>query len=411
MSGKYEKNRVFGICGWQSIIFCLLTLALLLALSFAALADDIPIDQEHFPCDGFRIYVSGSFDTDSDGILSEAEADAVEEISTFDFEPAVISNLQGLEYFQNLKRLDVSAPAWDWFMDFTLDVSGNPKLEELTVLDTDLITLDLSKNTRLKKLHCSGNRLKKLDLRKNKALTEVYCDNNFLKTLLLGKHASLKKLACSINNLSSLDVSECPLLTECVKKGKRTEVIGDLRPSSGEAYDESVWKYKDSYLSVDACIPVKAGSKTAAPLTDGPVPANCYVDQKYGLMYCYSYSDNTAEIVKPSKKTAKKITIPATLDDEYTVTKIEAKAFQGMTSLEEVSLPKTLKSIGKNAFKGCSKLKKIVIKTKLLKSSSVGANAFKGIYSKPTVTCPKGMTKTYKKLLLKKGMPKKATFK
>ena len=72
---------------------------------------------------------------------------------------------------------------------------------------------------------------------------------------------------------------------------------------------------------------------------------------------------------------------------------------------------KNIEKIGKKAFYGCGKLKNIVIKTKLLKSSNVGANAFKGIYSKPIVTCPKGMAKTYEKLLMKKGMPKKAVYK
>ena len=70
-----------------------------------------------------------------------------------------------------------------------------------------------------------------------------------------------------------------------------------------------------------------------------------------------------------------------------------------------------MKTIGKNAFYGCKKLKNIIIKTTKLTAKTVGANAFKSIYSKPVVTCPKGMKKTYKTLLLTKGMPKKATFK
>ena len=79
--------------------------------------------------------------------------------------------------------------------------------------------------------------------------------------------------------------------------------------------------------------------------------------------------------------------------------------------MAKITLSAKVKTIGKSAFYGCAKLKTIIIKTKLLKSGNVGANAFKGIYSKPTVTCPKGMAETYQKLLLKKGMPKKATFK
>ncbi len=93
------------------------------------------------------------------------------------------------------------------------------------------------------------------------------------------------------------------------------------------------------------------------------------------------------------------------------LTTIGANAFKGCKVLPKITLSAKVKTIGKNAFNGCAKLKTITIKTKLLKDKTVGANAFKGIYSKPTVTCPKGMAKTYKKLLLKKGMPKKAVFK
>ncbi len=93
------------------------------------------------------------------------------------------------------------------------------------------------------------------------------------------------------------------------------------------------------------------------------------------------------------------------------LTTIGAAAYKGCKALPKITLSARVKKIGKNAFNGCAKLKSIVIKTKLLKAGNVGANAFKGIYSKPTVTCPKGMKKIYKTLLLKKGMPKKATFK
>ena len=52
--------------------------------------------------------------------------------------------------------------------------------------------------------------------------------------------------------------------------------------------------------------------------------------------------------------------------------------------------------IGKNAFKGCAKLKKITIKTKTLKS--VGKGALKGIHKKAVLKVPKAKYKAYKKL-------------
>ncbi len=86
-------------------------------------------------------------------------------------------------------------------------------------------------------------------------------------------------------------------------------------------------------------------------------------------------------------------------------------AFKDCKALPKITLCAKVKNIGKNAFQGCQKLQNITLQTKLLTDKTVGANAFKGIHSKPTVRCPKGMANKYKKLLLKKGMPKKAIFK
>lgn len=88
-----------------------------------------------------------------------------------------------------------------------------------------------------------------------------------------------------------------------------------------------------------------------------------------------------------------------------------AGAFKDCVKLTGVTLGTKVKSIGKNAFSGCAKLKTITIKTTKLTAKNVGANAFKGIYGKPTVICPKGKVKAYQKLLAKKGMPKKAVYK
>lgn len=53
-------------------------------------------------------------------------------------------------------------------------------------------------------------------------------------------------------------------------------------------------------------------------------------------------------------------------------------------------------------FAGCSKLKKITIKSTKLKK--IGKNAFKGINKKAVIRIPKSKNKTYKKLLKKGGV-------
>ena len=82
-----------------------------------------------------------------------------------------------------------------------------------------------------------------------------------------------------------------------------------------------------------------------------------------------------------------------------------------MTKLTTLTIGKNVKTIGKNAFSGCKKLKTITLKTSLLTAKTVGANAFKNIYKKATFKCPKKKVSEYKKLLIKKGAPKTCKFK
>ena len=90
---------------------------------------------------------------------------------------------------------------------------------------------------------------------------------------------------------------------------------------------------------------------------------------------------------------------------------IGTSAFQVCVKQTKVTLGASVKTIGKNAFYGCKKLKTITIKSTKLTSSSVKANAFKGIYKKAVFKCPKAKKAAYKKLFLKKGVPTTATFK
>ena len=169
----------------------------------------------------------------------------------------------------------------------------------------------------------------------------------------------------------------------------------------------------------------------------------------------YKLSGSTATVTGPKSKNATKLTIPATIQANgktYNVTAIKASAFKGMKKLTTVTIgknvktigknafascvklkkvtggaalttigeaafkgdkvlaaitiPAKVKSIGKNAFNGCAKLKTITIKTTKLTTKNVGANAFKGIYKKATFKVPKAKKSAYTTLVTKKGAPK-----
>lgn len=80
------------------------------------------------------------------------------------------------------------------------------------------------------------------------------------------------------------------------------------------------------------------------------------------------------------------------------VSKIGSNSFAGCRSLTKVVLGKNIKTISAKAFYNCSKLKAITIKSKKLKS--VGAGAIKNIHKKAVIKTPQ--TKSCKKLFTSK---------
>ncbi len=109
----------------------------------------------------------------------------------------------------------------------------------------------------------------------------------------------------------------------------------------------------------------------------------------------------------PVSKSVTKITIPATViykKKKLAVTAIESKACKGCRKLKKLVIGSKVITIGAKAFYGDKKLKKITIQSPALKK--VGANAFKGIYKKAVIKVPKKKKKVYKKLLKGKGQKK-----
>ena len=110
------------------------------------------------------------------------------------------------------------------------------------------------------------------------------------------------------------------------------------------------------------------------------------------------------------------IVIPATIQVNqvtYKVTSIKAGACKNNKKITSVTISKNITKIGKNAFYGASKLKKISIKAKALRS--IGTKAFSGIAGKAVITLPSGLSKKQKAALKKKlkkaGIPKSAIVK
>ena len=127
----------------------------------------------------------------------------------------------------------------------------------------------------------------------------------------------------------------------------------------------------------------------------------------------YQVSGSAAKLVAPKSKTATSLTIASSVSSngkKYKVTAIGAGACKGMKKLKTLVIPEEIKIIGPEAFRNCSSLKKVTIKTIKLTEKNVGDASFAGIHPKVTFTCPAKKLTAYKKILLKKGAPKTAKF-
>lgn len=177
-----------------------------------------------------------------------------------------------------------------------------------------------------------------------------------------------------------------------------------------------------------------------APLTQ-PQVGYTLSDKSSKAVYKVSKVDAEVTYVKPSKKTYTKVKIPNTIKYQGVTYKVTAiannafknneklksvtigtnirtignSAFQNCTALKSVTIPKNVSKIGSKAFYGCKKLMKMTIKTTKLTEKKVGKNAFKNMgksnFKKVTVKVPKKKLKAYKKMLVKRGLSKKAKVK
>ena len=91
------------------------------------------------------------------------------------------------------------------------------------------------------------------------------------------------------------------------------------------------------------------------------------------------------------------------------MTAVSDRAFSNMTKLTKVTIGKNVTSVGKKAFLGDKKLKKIYVKSKKLKK--VEKQALKGISSKAVIEVPDSRKKAYKKIFKGRGQKKSVKIK
>ena len=132
-------------------------------------------------------------------------------------------------------------------------------------------------------------------------------------------------------------------------------------------------------------------------------------DETTGCSYRVLSSKDRVFCQGPLKDTIAWVNIPNKIiykEADFIVSAIGKNAFKNCTKLKKVNLGKNIKTISPYAFSGCKKLININIRTTLLEK--VGAHALQGTNAKLVIKVPKKYLKTYKKILQSKGQSKEA---
>ena len=167
----------------------LISMAVLLA-SLAAHAD-VVINATNFPDANFRTYLLGQYPS---GTITTAQLNARD---TLNLSSKGISDMTGVQYFTQLKRLDLYS--------------------------NNLTSINVSANTKLIYLNLGYNKLTSINVESNTVLQELYLQSNQLTTVSVNNHSSLKTLwvrdnttltgfYCWRDALTSVDVTGCTAL-------------------------------------------------------------------------------------------------------------------------------------------------------------------------------------------------------
>ena len=332
-----------------------------------------------------------------------------------------------------------------------LDVSGNPDLIGLSCASNRLTGLNVSKNTELTGLYCNSNRLTSLNVSRNAKLEKLECARNQLKQLDVSGIPAIVQLVQAGEKTETDGVwtwesyedgyiclqtdsgvrlitdgsGEIPVSSVKLNKTKASLSITLEKPnptlklkatvSPDDAASKAVtWKSSNKKVAtVSSSGKVTAQGTGTCRITatakDGSKKkATCTITvtvdevQDNTLKYSLNHEKKTATVTGPRKTSLQTVAVPGTVKANgktYKVTAIAGKAFRGMTALKNFTVGKNLTTIGKSAFEGCAKLKKITVKS--AKITKVGKNAFKNTSGEPSVYLSKEMKQSYINKLLK----------
>ena len=149
-------------------------------------------------------------DTNGNGEIEVSEALNVYELdlwSPFLSTANDIVNLDGIQSFQNLKKLNCFGNSI-----INLDLQGLNNLEFLQASENNISVINFSGLTSLKEIELNSNQLTSINTDNLTSLTKLFIYSNQLKSLTFNNNSALEKVWCSDNLITSLDFSTTPNL-------------------------------------------------------------------------------------------------------------------------------------------------------------------------------------------------------
>ena len=164
--------------------------------------EGVAIDKENFPDENLRNYLKESgFDKNDDGYFSQSELDAVEEMEAIYNK---LENLKGLEYFRNLKSLDIRLNN----ISGELDLQLFPNLTSVYCDDNEITSIRFGEDCKLQLIECNYNQIEVLDVSGLDHLDQLNCTGNPLKVLKFNEKWTSIRLYCDECSLTSLKIPE-----------------------------------------------------------------------------------------------------------------------------------------------------------------------------------------------------------
>ncbi len=167
--------------------------------------EDVPINASTFPDEAFRNIVKDKYDSNKDNVLSKSERNT----RTMYLYKCGISDLKGIEHFENLQELTCNANSITY-----LDLRKNTNLQKINCGANKLTTLDVSMLSELKELSCGNDQMSSLNIRNLKKLTYLWCGSCNLSNLDISTNTALEWVCAPSAKLTSLNTGNNPNLVD-----------------------------------------------------------------------------------------------------------------------------------------------------------------------------------------------------